>query len=77
MAVSTALADRIQNYVPVKEIQVIGNLINTEIFSPGKNEKPQVPFIFTIAAHLDLNKNVGKSAARFFIRHLQVMKVSI
>lgn len=65
LAVSTALTDRIRKYVPGKEVQVVGNVVNTDIFTPGKSEKLEHPFTFTIAAHFDRNKNV-ETALRAF-----------
>jgi L-malate glycosyltransferase len=57
-AVSNDLADHIRKYVPGKIIHVIGNVVDTELFSPGKKAKPDFPFTYTVAAHLDSNKNV-------------------
>ncbi len=65
LAVSTALADRIRSYVPGKEILVVGNVVNTDIFAPGKGEKLRYPFTFTIAARLDRNKSVGVALRAF------------
>ena len=65
LTVSTALADRIKFYVPEQAIQVVGNIVNTDFFSPGKNKKPQHPFTFTIAANFDSNKNIGVTLRAF------------
>lgn len=58
LAVSQALADRMHSYVPEKDIRVIGNMVNTDIFSPRKYELAEYPFTFVIAGALNLRKNI-------------------
>jgi len=57
-AVSNNLADHMRTFVPEKNIHIIGNVVDTNLFSPGKKAKGNHPFTFTVAAHLDRNKNV-------------------
>jgi L-malate glycosyltransferase len=57
-AVSTALANQMRKYVPEKQIRIIKNVVNTNLFSQGEIIKSDSPFIFTIAAQFDSNKNV-------------------
>jgi len=61
IAVSPAMADQIRDFDPKVEISIVGNVIMTDFFAPGrvKKRKPQQGMRFLCVALLDRNKGIG------------------
>ena len=52
LAVGPALARSLNKYCPECIIEVLGNMVDTEFFIPGKDDVPLEPFIFSAVANL-------------------------
>ena len=67
LAVSSKLAAIMKSYVKDCNINVIGNIVDTDFFRLNTYENPEKRFNFTTIAHLDQNKNVGFTIKAFHL----------
>lgn len=58
VAVSPPLSAALSAYAPEREIEVLGNIVDTELFAPPTQEPPSSPFIFVLIARLTPRKAV-------------------
>lgn len=56
LAVGPALAQTLNQYCPECAIEVLGNMVDTDFFTPGNDEVPFESFIFASVANLELIK---------------------
>lgn len=56
LAVSAALARALESCAPGAHVDVINNIVDTEVFRPPDEEPPRAPFTFAIIARLLRNK---------------------
>ncbi len=56
LAVGPQLADAMRCYAPEQEVEVLGNVVDTEYFAPGLADVPETPFIFASVALLTRTK---------------------
>lgn len=66
IAVSHALAEKLDGYPLAKKTCVVGNLVDTEFFNIEKHVKNAWPFTFAILANLDKNKSVDIAVKAFY-----------
>lgn len=50
--VGAALIDALHHYVPEKPLSVLGNVVDTDFFTPGNAPPPEKPFRFTVIAQM-------------------------
>jgi len=64
LAVSSALAKKLEELVPGLSVDVVGNMVDTDYFKPLTPPSKE-GFVFLIAASLDENKRVGDAIRAF------------
>jgi glycosyltransferase involved in cell wall biosynthesis len=58
LAVSPALANKLRQTVPGAKIEVVGNMVDVNFFSPAEKPLPQSPFHFASIAYLRSSKGI-------------------
>ena len=65
LAVSQALADALHAYAPDTPIEVLGNMVDTDFFTPPAEQPPASPLAFCTVAGLSANKGIEQMLEAF------------